>query len=189
MVDTSSWKNKKIAEMNELQNNISTLDFSRIKNLGNDVVRILKDDKKIAFLGNGGSAAESMHIAAEFVSKCSKDHRPLNVICLNESQSAITAIANDYGFEYVFQRIVEAELKKGDMLIALSTSGKSANVLNAINTALEIGVKVILWTGSNNVEIESVDIWSCSIDSTPRVQEIHLIWGHLLAEYVELFFE
>jgi len=189
MVDAFNWKNEKIAEINELQNNISILDFSRIENLGNDVVSILKNDKKIAFLGNGGSAAESMHLATEFVSKCSKDHRPLNVICLNESQSAITAIANDYGFEYVFQRIVEAELKKGDMLIALSTSGKSANVLNAINTALEIGVKVKLWTGANNFEIESVDIWSCPIDSTPRVQEIHLIWGHLLAEYVELFFE
>ena len=180
---------KKIAEMNKLQNNISILDFSRIENLGNDVVRILKNDKKVAFLGNGGSAAESMHLAAEFVSKCSKDHRPLNVICLNESQSAITAIANDYGFEYIFERIVEAELKEGDILIALSTSGKSINVLRAIRKAIEIGAKVYLWTGQNRIDLDSVEIWSCELLSTPRIQELHLIWGHLLAEYVELFFD
>lgn len=189
MVDVSQWKMKKIAEMNKLQNNISILDFSRIENLGNDVVRILKNDKKVAFLGNGGSAAESMHLAAEFVSKCSKDHRPLNVICLNESQSAITAIANDYGFEYIFERIVEAELKEGDILIALSTSGKSINVLRAIRKAIEIGAKVYLWTGQNRIDLDSVEIWSCELLSTPRIQELHLIWGHLLAEYVELFFD
>ena len=189
MVDVSQWKMKKIAEMNKLQNNISILDFSRIENLGNDVVRILKKDKKVAFLGNGGSAAESMHLAAEFVSKCSKDHRPLNVICLNESQSAITAIANDYGFEYIFERIVEAELKEGDILIALSTSGKSINVLRAIRKAIEIGAKVYLWTGQNRIDLDSVEIWSCELLSTPRIQELHLIWGHLLAEYVELFFD
>ena len=189
MVDISSWKSKKIAEMDSLQSLISVLDFSRIENLGNTIVKTLRNDNKVAFLGNGGSAAESMHLAAEFVSKCSKDHRPLNVISLNESQSAITAIANDYGFEYVFQRVVEAELKKGDMLIALSTSGKSINVLNAISKALDIGVIVNLWTGSGIIELDFVDVWNCSIESTPRVQEMHLIWGHLVAEYVELFFE
>jgi D-sedoheptulose 7-phosphate isomerase len=113
----------------------------------------------------------------------------LHAISLNESQSAITAIANDYGFDFVFERLVEAELRKGDLLIALSTSGKSANVLRAINKALAIGVDVHLWTGSSNPDLRGVDIWNCALDSTPRIQELHLIWGHLLAEYVELHFQ
>ena len=189
MKDISAWKLGKLDELAKLQQLIELLDFDRIIKTGNTMVEALKKGSKIAFLGNGGSAAESMHIAAEFVSKCSNDHRPLNVVCLNESQSAITAIANDYGFEFVFERLVEAELRKDDILVALSTSGKSLNVLNAINKALHIGVKVHLWTGQNVLDLNGVDMWSCELESTPRIQELHLVWGHLLAEYVELHFE
>ena len=189
MKDIAAWKLGKLDELAKLQQLIEILDFDRIIKTGNTMVEALQKGNKIAFLGNGGSAAESMHIAAEFVSKCSNDHRPLNVVCLNESQSAITAIANDYGFEFVFERLVEAELRKDDILVALSTSGKSINVLNAINKALYIGVKVHLWTGQNVLDLNGVDMWSCELDSTPRIQELHLVWGHLLAEYVELHFE
>lgn len=189
MKDMAVWKLSKLDELTKLERSISFLDFDRIIETGNSMVEVLKNGNKIAFLGNGGSAAESMHLAAEFVSKCSNEHRPLNAISLNESQSAITAIANDYGFEFVFERLVEAELRKGDILVALSTSGKSINVLKAINKALNLGVKVHLWTGSNNPELKGVDIWNCALESTPRIQELHLIWGHLLAEYVELHFE
>jgi D-sedoheptulose 7-phosphate isomerase len=185
----SDWKYSKLVELKKLQHSISLLEFDRIVESGNSIVEVLRNGNKIAFLGNGGSAAESMHLAAEFVSKCSNDHRPLHAISLNESQSAITAIANDYGFDFVFERLVEAELRKGDLLIALSTSGKSANVLRAINKALAIGVDVHLWTGSSNPDLRGVDIWNCALDSTPRIQELHLIWGHLLAEYVELHFQ
>jgi len=189
MKDMTAWKLSKLDELIKLQHSISFLDFDRIQEAGNSMVEVLNNGNKIAFLGNGGSAAESMHIAAEFVSKCSNEHRPLNVISLNESQSAITAIANDYGFEFVFERLVEAELRKGDILVALSTSGKSINVLKAINKALSIGVIVYLWTGSNNLELKGIDVWNCALESTPRIQELHLVWGHLLAEYVELHFE
>lgn len=178
----------KLDELSKLQQSLSYLDFDRIIETGNFMVEVLKSGNKIAFLGNGGSAAESMHIASEFVSKCNIEHRPLNVICLNESQSAITAIANDYGFEFIFERLVEAELSKGDMLIALSTSGKSINVLRAINKALNLGVKVLLWTGPSHLDINEIDVWNCALESTPRIQELHLIWGHLLAEYVEIHF-
>jgi D-sedoheptulose 7-phosphate isomerase len=189
MDDTNAWRLNKLYELQNLQNLISNIDFGQIESLGKLVVDALKKNKKIAFLGNGGSAAEAMHLAAEFVSKCSKDHRPLNAVCLNESQSAITAIANDFGFEYIFERIVEAELNRGDILIALSTSGKSSNVINSINKAIQIGVKVFLWTGKNRIDINFVEIWNCELESTPRIQELHLIWGHLLAEYVELYFD
>lgn len=189
MNDTNAWKNNKINELQNLQYLISNIDFLKIESLGKIVVSALKKNKKLGFLGNGGSAAEAMHLASEFVSKCSKDHRPLSAVCLNESQSTITAIANDYGFENVFERIVAAELNEGDILIALSTSGKSINVLRAIRKANEIGVQVYLWTGQNTIDLESVEIWNCELRSTPRIQELHLIWGHLLAEYVELFFD
>jgi D-sedoheptulose 7-phosphate isomerase len=189
MRDIKSWKKEKLEELGVLQKLIINMEMDRIEILGKVVVNTLKKGNKLAFLGNGGSAAESMHLAAEFVSKCNYEHRPLNAISLNESQSAITAISNDYGFEFIFERLVEAELKRGDILIALSTSGKSPNVLRAISKALHLGVAVYLWTGPNKVEIKGINVWNCPIQSTPRVQEIHLIWGHLLAEYVELYFE
>jgi len=189
MKDKTGWKLRKLDELIKLERSISFLDFDRIIKTGNSMVEVLKNGNKIAFLGNGGSAAESIHLAAEFVSKCTNEHRPLNAICLNESQSAITAIANDYGFEFVFERLVEAELRNGDILVALSTSGKSINVLKAIDKAINLGVKVHLWTGSINLELKGVDVWNCALDSTPRIQELHLIWGHLIAEYVESHFE
>jgi D-sedoheptulose 7-phosphate isomerase len=157
----------------------------KILSLATEFLHTFSNGNKVAFVGNGGSAAEAMHIAAEFTGKCVLDHRPLDVICLNESQSALTAIANDYGVEHIFSRQVEAHLRKNDILIGLSTSGRSANILNALESAQKIGVKTMLWTGASAPEISGVRIWRVPSDSTPRSQEIHLIWGHLLAELVE----
>ena len=157
----------------------------KISSLASEFLDIFKKGNKVAFVGNGGSAAEAMHIAAEFTGKCVFEHRPLEVLCLNESQSALTAIANDYGVEYIFSRQVEAHLKRDDLLIGLTTSGRSANILKALGSAQEIGVKTMLWTGASTPEISGVRIWRAPSNSTPRAQEIHLIWGHLLAELVE----
>ena len=142
--------------------------------------------KRLAFVGNGGSAAEAMHIAAEFTGKCVIDHRPLPVLCLNESISSLTAISNDYGFEYVFSRQIEAHLSSGDVLVLLSTSGKSKNIKEAIKKAKSIGVKCYLWSGENCPDFDDVEVWRVHSKSTPRIQEIHLVWGHLLSELVEL---
>ena len=188
MKSIDTWVMEKQEELNSLGALLSNFDFNQVRNLGDLVIQKLNSGNKIAFFGNGGSAAEAMHIASEFVSKCCIDHKPLHAICLNESQSAITAIGNDYGFESIFERLVKAELKNNDVLIALSTSGKSINVLNAIKSALELGVYVVLWTGPNSINLPSVETWSCTLLSTPRIQEVHLVWGHLLAEYVELHF-
>jgi D-sedoheptulose 7-phosphate isomerase len=106
-------------------------------------------------------------------------------LCLNESQSALTAIANDYGADFMFSRQVEAHLRQGDLLIALSTSGRSKNVLNAIHTAKEIGAHVILWMGEFEINLDGVEIWKVPSTSTPRIQEVHLTWGHIAAEAVE----
>lgn len=189
MVDIPTWKTNKSREVSLLQDEIASLDYSRITTLGGYIVKALKNGRVLAFLGNGGSAAESMHLTTEFVSKCSVDHPPLKALCLNESQSSLTAIGNDYGFEFVFERLVRAHLGSGDVLIALSTSGTSNNVIKAVNAAVEIGARVFLWTGSNECRINGVEVWNCGLKQTPRIQEVHLLWGHLLAEFVELHFK
>lgn len=189
MLEDESWFVTKKNEMIEFNQAILDIDWSRLLTLSNAVVNTLRGGNRIAFVGNGGSAAEAMHLAAEFTSKCIVNHVPLNALCLNESQSAITAIGNDFGFDLIFSRLVEAHLTEGDILIALSTSGKSKNILYAIDVAKKLKIKTLLWTGNHNINIEGIDVWNCNLSSTPRIQEIHLIWGHLLAEMVELDFQ
>lgn len=141
---------------------------------------------KIVFMGNGGSAAEATHLAAEFTGKCVLPHRPIAALCLNESISAITAIGNDYGFNEIFTRQVEAHVKEGDVVVALSTSGRSQNVLAALELAVELKAKCYLWTGKVNLDLPGVEIWKVPSNSTPRIQEIHLMWGHIIAEVFEI---
>jgi D-sedoheptulose 7-phosphate isomerase len=176
---------KRIDDARSVLLNNASFDATRIELLAKSIHMTFESGRKIAFVGNGGSAAEAMHLAAEFTGKCVIDHKPLPAICLNESQSALTAIGNDYGIEFMFSRQVKAHLIAGDLLVALSTSGKSKNILNAITSARELGVQSILWMGDFDVEIEGVDVWKVPSTSTPRIQEIHLIWGHLVAEAVE----
>jgi D-sedoheptulose 7-phosphate isomerase len=177
---------KRIEEAKELFANQNSFDNVTLHNLAKKIVGIFKGGNSLAFVGNGGSAAEAMHLAAEFTGKCVFDHEPLRAYCLNESQSAITAIANDYGIEYVFSRQVQAQLKNGDLLIALSTSGSSKNIVNAIDAAKSLDVEVILWMGDFKSPRENIEIWKVPSQSTPRIQEIHLAWGHIIAEIVEL---
>jgi|694.fasta_scaffold10592_13 D-sedoheptulose 7-phosphate isomerase len=143
---------------------------------------------KIAFLGNGGSAAESLHLAAEFTGKCVIPHRPLPALSLNSNQSELTAIANDFGVQFMFSRLVEAHLKDGDILVCLSTSGKSQNIINAIHAAVQRSVKTYLWTGLNFEDMTTVEVWKVPSTSTPRIQEVHLMWGHIIAEVLEARF-
>jgi len=157
----------------------------RMAHLAEGICIAISNQKRLAFVGNGGSAAEAMHLAAEFTGKCVIDHPPLPVMCLNESQSALTAIANDYGVEHIFSRQVQAHLREGDYLIALSTSGKSRNIVNALDVANEIGVNTVLWMGDFEFQNESTVVWKVPSKQTPRIQEIHLTWGHILSEVIE----
>ena len=125
----------RIDEARSLFSDESSLQSTKLLALAEHIYTVFESGNKIAFIGNGGSAAEAMHLAAEFTGKCVIEHKPLPALCLNESQSALTAIANDYGIEFVFSRQVEAHMRSGDLLIAMSTSGRSKNVLNAITTA------------------------------------------------------
>lgn len=166
---------------------INELNRTEFAAMVESVSAAIKSGNTIAFAGNGGSAAEAMHIAAEFTGKCVRPHDPWPVLCLNESQSALTAIGNDFGFDQVFARMIIAHLKEGDILFLLSTSGTSHNILKAIDTASKLKIQTYLWTGQKcPLENDSLlRIMKASTTQTPRVQEIHLIWGHLLAELVE----
>ena len=178
--------NSRIGEVQSLIMNGESFDIERLNSFAIKIQNKLNNGNKIAFVGNGGSAAEAMHLAAEFTGKCVINHRPLAAICLNESQSALTAIANDFGVEEIFSRQVQAHMREGDLLIALSTSGKSKNIAFAIKAALEMKVDVVLWMGDFEEKFSGVDVWKVSSKSTPRIQEIHLMWGHIIAEVVEL---
>jgi D-sedoheptulose 7-phosphate isomerase len=163
-----------------------SIDHDRIVNLAIEVNTALRAGKRLAFVGNGGSAAEAMHLAAEFTGKCVIDHKPLPVMCLNESQSALTAIANDYGVEHIFSRQVQAHLREGDYLIALSTSGKSKNIIGALEAANDQAVRTVLWMGDFDFELKGVSAWKVPSVQTPRIQEMHLVWGHILSELIEI---
>ena len=176
---------KKVAEVRSVWVNSNCFSNDNIERIVEKFLAIFSSGNRIAFIGNGGSASEAIHLAAEFTGKCVIDHRPLPVMCLNESQSSITAIANDYGFDQIFSRQVEAHLREGDLLIALSTSGRSKNILEALNTAVKMNVEVMLWMGDFEVDLPRVQIFKVPSNSTPRIQEVHLAWGHIIAEVIE----
>jgi D-sedoheptulose 7-phosphate isomerase len=140
---------------------------------------------KLFFCGNGGSAAESTHIAAEFVGKCLIDVGAQPAISLNDSISALTGVSNDWGFEQVFSRQLQALGKPGDLIIALSTSGKSKNILKVLETGRRLSLTTSLWTSA--VFEDSIDVdYLLKIPSrvTPRIQEVHLQLGHVMSELV-----
>lgn len=139
----------------------------------------------------GGSAAEASHFAAELVSKCSTDHNPWPAISLSDSNPIITAIGNDYGFEKIFSRQLEAHLKNGDLVLGLSTSGNSLNVLNALEFSVSQGNNTYMMTGSRvaNSPLDGLNLVRAPLEDTPRIQELHLIWIHFLSEYCEKLIE
>jgi D-sedoheptulose 7-phosphate isomerase len=170
-----------------LQNLITGHLSNQIITLAEHLVRTIKNGNKLITFGNGGSSAESSHFAAELVSRCSKDHAPWPAISLGESSTAITAIGNDYGFENIFSRQLEAIAQKGDLVIAFSTSGASANIINALQLAKNKGCLSYLITSAKYVHNSENSWQSISIPSlkTTRIQEVHLLIIHSLSEYCE----
>jgi D-sedoheptulose 7-phosphate isomerase len=142
---------------------------------------------KILLCGNGGSAADAQHIAAEFTGRFERERTAIAAIALTTDTSALTAIANDYGYERVFSRQVEALARPGDCLIAISTSGSSPNVLSAVTSAKAIGCKTIGMTGENGSKLLSVCDAAVLVPSsrTSRIQEAHIAIGHIWCEIVD----
>ncbi len=151
------------------------------------IIDSMRDGGKLALCGNGGSAADAQHIAAEMVGRFQMERRPLPAIALTTDTSVLTGIGNDYGFSDVFSKQVEALLVAGDVLIALTTSGNSANCLEAVKAAREQGVTTIALTGAGGGEIaRQVDLaLIVPHEQTARIQEIHITIGHALCELVE----
>lgn len=153
----------------------------------NVVIKSLQAGKKIIFCGNGGSAGDSQHLAAELMGRYKVDRKPMPAIALTVDTSAITAIGNDYGYENVFSRQLKGIGNKGDVLIAISTSGKSKNVINAIHEAKEMGIYVISFTGIDDSEMKSLSDNTISAQSneTNHIQEMHIAIGQLICGIVE----
>jgi D-sedoheptulose 7-phosphate isomerase len=161
--------------------------FQNIKEAADLIAKSLKSGGTIFWCGNGGSAADSQHIAAEFVGRFKKDRKPLRSIALTTDTSVLTCIANDYSFKEIFSRQVDALGRKGDVLVAISTSGKSENIKQALIHAKKKGIKSIGLLGNNGgVCKKNTDI-SIIVPSniTARIQEAHILIEHLLCELVE----
>ena len=161
-----------------------------IETAANLCIESLKKGNKILLFGNGGSAADAQHIAAELVGRYKTERKGLSAIALTTDTSAITAIANDYGYLHVFDRQVEALANTGDVVIGISTSGSSANVISALKLANNLGCKTIGFSGREGGEFNTLcDVNLIAIaEDTPRIQEMHILIGHTLCHLIELEF-
>ncbi len=153
----------------------------------NASINCLREGGRLLFCGNGGSAADAQHLAAEFTGRFLQEREPWDAIALHANTSALTAVGNDYGFEQVFAREVRAHGRKGDVLIGISTSGNSLNILAALNEARKKGIKNIGLTGESGGKMADLCDILLAVPSkrTPRIQEMHILLGHILCQLVE----
>lgn len=159
----------------------------KIKEIASLFARTIENNGKIIFFGNGGSAADAQHLAAEFVGRFKKDRKSLAAISLTTNTSIITAVGNDHGFNDIFVRQIEAIATKDDVAVGISTSGKSDNVKKALEKASALGLKTVGFLGKDGGDLKDIvdiDITIPSFD-TPRIQEIHILAGHIICEIVE----
>ena len=151
------------------------------------VVGALRSGRRLWFCGNGGSAADAQHLAAEFSGRFYRDRKALPAEALHANSSYLTAVANDYGYEFVYSRIVEGVCQTGDVLVGLSTSGNSANIVMAFEAAREKGVHTVGFTGAGGGKmgpLSEILIEAPSTD-TPRIQEAHILMGHIICQLAE----
>lgn len=151
------------------------------------IVQAYKEDKKVLFCGNGGSAADAQHLAAELSGRFYYDREPLYAEALHVNTSYLTAVANDYAYEDVYARMLKASGQKGDVIVGISTSGNSKNVVKAFEIAKQKGMSVVALTGEGGGEMgEMADILlAVPSKDTPRIQECHIMIGHIVCEMVE----
>ena len=166
-----------------------TVLISSIARVSEVSLAAIKSGNKLLLFGNGGSAADAQHIAAEFVGRFAFDRPALPALALSVNTSCLTAIGNDYGFDQVFSRQLEALARPGDVAIGFSTSGNSPNVLHAISTAKKMGLQTVALTGTPGGKLkQAADLDHCVCvpsSETPRIQECHILIGHIVSELVE----
>jgi len=158
-----------------------------ISEISNEIINAYKNNKKVVLFGNGGSAADAQHIAAEFVGKFYKDRESLPALAFHTNTSVVTATANDYGYDTIFERQVSSFVGKGDIAIGISTSGGSPNVIKGLEKAKEKGAITVGFTGQRESKIEKIVDYCLKIPSTdtPRIQEGHITVGHIICYLVE----
>lgn len=182
-----------ISDLKEHNSMISKIYFDLTDKITNSVLLIIdcyKNGGKVILIGNGGSAADAQHIAAEFMGRFKLERASLPAISLTTNTSILTALANDYGYDIIFSRQLEALIKDKDILIVITTSGNSPNILKAIETAKSKNIKVIGMTGRNGGKLKNLlgkeDILiNIPSDNTPRIQEGHIAIGHIICNLVE----
>ena len=162
--------------------------LNNVQNIVNDIVTCYKNDGKVLWAGNGGSAADAQHLAAELSGRFYYDRPPLFSEALHVNTSYTTAVANDYSYDVIYSRLTQAMGRKGDVLIGLSTSGNSTNVIKALEVANQIGMVTIAFTGETGGKMKDTAKYLINIPSkdTPRIQECHMILGHTICELVEI---
>jgi len=155
--------------------------------VGRECVELYKNGKKTLLAGNGGSAADAQHIAAELVGRYGFDRPSIPSVALTTDTSNLTAIGNDYGYDKVFSRQMEGMGSEGDLFIGISTSGNSINIINAINAAKDKGVKTVALVGRDGGEMARVADYAIIVPSkdTPRIQESHILIGHMICDIIE----
>jgi len=185
-----SYWNEKISEHKKVVDLLAE-DEKLIETIGevaDSIVDSYRSGGKLLLCGNGGSAADAQHIAAELVARFQMERRALDAEAITVNSSSLTAIGNDYSFDQIFSRQVEAKGKKGDILIGITTSGNSKNVIKAMEQGNELGMVTIgLTGGKEGVKIAEVAKLCIAVPSTdtPRIQEVHILIGHILCGYIE----
>ncbi len=167
-----------------LQNHELLLNIQKVAELS---IKIYADSGKMLLAGNGGSAADAQHIAAELVGRYAFDRASLSAIALTTDTSALTAIGNDYGYDQIFSRQLEGLGSSGDIFIGISTSGNSRNIINAFKSAKQKKITTVALTGRDGGEMAKISDISIVVPSsqTPRIQEAHILIGHILCDIIE----
>jgi D-sedoheptulose 7-phosphate isomerase len=160
---------------------------NRIEEVSDICMDAFRNGNQVLLCGNGGSAADAQHLAAEFSGRYYFDRPPLNAEALHVNTSYLTAVGNDYSYDEVYARLVKAKGRRGDVLMALSTSGNSENVLRAMRQAKDLGMTVVAFTGENGGRARDLadELFNVPSSDTPRIQEAHILIGHIICELVE----
>jgi D-sedoheptulose 7-phosphate isomerase len=163
-----------------------------VQNVSNEMVKSLRFGNRIYFCGNGGSAADAQHLAAEFSGRFYTDRKALPAEALHCNTSYLTAVANDYSYDVVYSRLIEGIANEGDIVVGLSTSGNSANIVKAFEVARDKRVITVAFTGKEGGKMKPLSDFLLNVPSTdtPRIQESHIMLGHIICQMVEeLYFE
>ena len=179
-------RNEFLSHLETINNVIDTMEQELV--IASDlVVKTLKNGNKILLCGNGGSAADAQHIAAELTGRYKTERRGLPGIALTTDTSALTAIGNDYGYDIIFSRQVESLANKNDLVIGISTSGNSTNIINALKVAQDIGCKTLGFSGKDGGMMDKVCDLNLIVPSnnTPRIQEMHILFGHIICQCID----